>query len=129
MKKKIVAFIISFIFIVYLYSFVRLQEIVSVFHNSSLLILFSGIILFVPTIILSSYRFMILASPTIKLKFSKCFELTMQASFMNLFLPSKMGDIIKSVFIQIKFVITCYFRKILRFNFIVSSFYNFTFNR
>ena len=100
MKKKIVAFIISFIFIVYLYSFVRLQEIVSVFHNSSLLILFSGIILFVPTIILSSYRFMILASPTIKLKFSKCFELTMQASFMNLFLPSKMGDIIKSVFIS-----------------------------
>ena len=43
---------------------------------------------------------MILASPTIKLKFSKCFELTMQASFMNLFLPSKMGDIIKSVFIS-----------------------------
>ena len=98
MKKKIISIFLSLVIILFIYSFIEFRDIVNIFKDSKKFYLLLSLLLFIPTIGLSSYRFKVLVNNNFTLSFFRSLTLTMQASFLNLFLPSKMGDIAKTAF-------------------------------
>lgn len=98
MKKKIISIFLSSVIISFIYSFIEFRDIINIFKDSKKIYLLLSLLLFIPTIGLSSYRFKVLVNNNFTLSFFRSLTLTMQASFLNLFLPSKMGDIAKIAF-------------------------------
>lgn len=97
---KIISILISFGLLVFIYFKIDLSELIKIFKDSNTMWLIISILMFIPTTLMTNLRFKQLIPSEIKNKFINTLGLILSASTMNMFLPSKMGDIVKSYFMK-----------------------------
>lgn len=96
--KRIVSIVVSAGLLVVLYAKIDLSKIIPVFTNCSVPWLVASLLMVVPLTLLTAGRLCQLMPRTHPLPFLESNRLILLASVLNLVLPSKMGDMAKSVF-------------------------------
>ena len=96
--KRIISIVVSLGILVVLYLKISPSKIVPVFANCSVPWLVASLLMVVPLTLLTSFRLCQLMPKGHPLGFLESNRLILLASVLNLVLPSKMGDMAKSVF-------------------------------
>jgi len=99
MKIRILSFIVSASIIAFLYWQIDFEKIIQVLVLSNLKWLAFGLVLIIPTTLLTAFRLTFLSLDSNKINYLDALKLILAASVMNIVLPSKMGDVAKGVFI------------------------------
>lgn len=99
MSMRFVSILVSVSIIALLYWQINLENIIQVLAQSDIVWLMLGLTFVVPTTLLTAFRLTFLSSGPGKIHYLEALKLILAASVMNLVLPSKMGDVAKSVFI------------------------------
>lgn len=92
--RKLVGVAVSALILALLYSFVDVHGLLRSFATADRFWLASGILFVVPLTLLTSWRLVLLAAG-FKLGFLEANRLILAASTLNMFLPSKLGDLAK----------------------------------
>jgi len=98
-SARTLSIVVSVLVIVLLYWQVDLNQVSHTLLHSNPIWLSLGLLLVIPTTLLSAFRLTFLSIDSNKINYSSALKLTLAASVMNLVLPSKMGDVAKSAFI------------------------------
>lgn len=96
--KRIISIVVSLGILAILYWRIDFEKVVPIFANASLPWLAASLLMVVPLTLLTSFRLCQLMPRAHPLKFLEANRLILLASVLNLVLPSKMGDMAKSVF-------------------------------
>lgn len=96
--KRILSIIVSLAILAVLYWRIDFAKAIPIFANSSIPWLVASLLMVVPLTLLTSFRLCQLMPAAHPLKFLEANRLILLASVLNLVLPSKMGDMAKSVF-------------------------------
>lgn len=99
MNVRAISIIISLAILTLLYWQIDFSDVIDVFLQAKLIWLCLGMLLVVPITLLTAFRLTFLSMRSNKISYVDALKLILAASVMNLVLPSKMGDIAKSVFI------------------------------
>jgi len=97
--SKIISILISLSILAFIYWFFNIEKILEVIYQVDLTWLISAILLVIPITFLTAYRLKIIAPSSSKISTIDSLKLILSASVINLFLPSKLGDLIKCSFI------------------------------
>lgn len=97
-KNNKVSITISVLILTLLYWRIDFISFVDVLINIDLIFLFIGLLMLVPITMFTALRLVWLSPDDNQINYIEALQLTLAASVMNLVLPSKMGDIVKSVF-------------------------------
>jgi len=100
---RAVSVVISFGILVLIYFKIDLKSLANIFKDCNIPWLIISLLMFIPTTLMTCIRFKQLLPPKVKTRFSDIIGLILSASTMNMFLPSKMGDIVKSYFMKNNF--------------------------
>ncbi len=101
-KKKFVSLSISFFILVILYWQIDIVAIGEVLIRVELVWIATGLGMLIPITMLSALRLIWLVPGNNQLAYAESLRLILAASVMNMLLPSKMGDVAKSVFMTSK---------------------------
>jgi glycosyltransferase 2 family protein len=99
MNKKLISIFVSSVILTVLYFQIDINDIIEVFLRSKLSLAVLGLGMLIPITMLTAYRLVWISSLGNQLSYIESIKLILAASSMNIILPSKMGDIAKSVFI------------------------------
>lgn len=92
---QIIAFLVSAVLLVLLYRLIDFSTLISAMRMADPTLLTIGISAIVPLVLATAWRFSVLTGAA-RIGILKSIELILVASTLNLFLPSKMGDIAKA---------------------------------
>ncbi len=96
--KKLLSLLVSLVILSIIYTRIPMAQLLSVFQSSNPFWMVISLGMFIPLTLLTSWRLLWLAPTSADLGLAESTRLTLQASVLNMVLPSKMGDIIKAVF-------------------------------
>ena len=97
-KTNRVTITISVLILIFLYWQIDFISFIDVLMNIDIIFLFIGLLMLVPITMFTAIRLVWLSPDDNRINYIEALQLTLAASVMNLVLPSKMGDIVKSVF-------------------------------
>jgi uncharacterized protein (TIRG00374 family) len=98
MKKKLISLAVSLTILGVVYWHVDLRAIVTVLGQSDPLLTTVGLGMVIPITLLTAWRLSLLVPSGEKIPFAESLRLILSAAVLNMVLPSKMGDLAKSVF-------------------------------
>lgn len=98
--KYFLSLIITLVLLVLLFQKIDIKNIIGHLLNLHPLYFFLSLLMFIPIVLLSSYRWKKLLSMQFDLKTKKSIELFFVATTFNIFIPARMGDFSRSYFLR-----------------------------
>ena len=98
MKNRLISIIISLSIIFLIYTSIDIEKISQIFLEINVNWSSIGLFMVIPITILTSFRLTWLVPSKHNLKYLESIRLILAASVINMIMPSKMGDVIKSIF-------------------------------
>ena len=98
--KRFISLAVSIAILCYLYSQIKLTELLAVFQTSDPLWMSVSLGMIIPLTLFTSWRLQQLMPHGTNLNFLEANRLILGSSVLNMILPSKMGDIAKAYFMQ-----------------------------
>jgi hypothetical protein len=98
--KRFISIFISVALLFYIYSQIDVASLISVLQNSHILWMVISLGMFIPIVLVTSWRLQQLMPKGTSLSFIEANRLTLGASVLNMVLPSKMGDLAKAYFMR-----------------------------
>jgi glycosyltransferase 2 family protein len=96
--KRVLSMAVSFAILALIYGQIDVGTMIDVLYKSQVAWLIAGLAMVVPITVLTAERLQILTPPPAGLGLGHAIALILSASALNMVLPSKMGDVAKSVF-------------------------------
>ncbi|MFZ1984617.1 MAG: lysylphosphatidylglycerol synthase transmembrane domain-containing protein [Desulfatitalea sp.] len=100
--KRAVSLIISFTILFIIIYRIKPYSLLAIFKDSSITWMCLALAMFVPTVLMTAFRFKILVPPNVIISQAEAIKLILAGSSLNMVLPSKMGDIAKGYFVKEK---------------------------
>jgi glycosyltransferase 2 family protein len=98
--KKFISIFISVVILFYIYAQIDTANLIKVLQNCHLFWTIGSLGMFIPIVLITSWRLQLLMPEGTGLSFIEANRLTLGASVLNMVLPSKMGDLAKAYFMR-----------------------------
>jgi hypothetical protein len=98
--KKFISIFISVVILFYIYAQIDVGNLIRVLQNCHVFWTIISLGMFIPIVLITSWRLRLLMPQETSLSFVEANRLTLGASVLNMVLPSKMGDLAKAYFMR-----------------------------
>lgn len=96
--KTALAFLLSILMMAFIFSRFHFSEFQTYLTQMDIFILTLAVLLFIPQVVLSAYRWQVMMKKRVRLSFWTSVKLILAASAINILIPSRVGDLSKAYF-------------------------------